>query len=206
MEPFDNIFSTKELATLSSIIEVGDAIYHELTNDKMSIFCHPYFWSEKGRIRTKLVQMQCEIESHEPNFPFEFREREFQYKQLIPELRNGKVILHIVRSSSQDALPYVSRYKRELSYNNERLQRQMMINQNDPKTYSLNPLYGLLTFGGRDETFSVIQFPEPGFTGIAQLIKLPRTIQGIVENESFERKKAVLKREFLSHGIKEVVS
>lgn len=207
-DQFKDIFTPRELLALASIVQVGDATYRELMETQSPMFGHPYFADTKGRLRTKLVQMQCEIESHDPKFPFEFVQREFQYRQLIPELRNKNVILHIARSTSPDALPYESKYKIRLSNNNHGLQRQLIFDFDQMSPYDEVPYYALLTFGGRNRTFSAIQFPEPGYTGIAESFLLPE-ISLSVENEStriFERKKAVLKKEFLAHNIEEVIS
>lgn len=203
---FKDIFTLRELITLASIVQVGDATYNELMESQRPMFGHPYFEDMKGRLRTKLVQMQCEIESHDPKFPFEFVQREFDYKQLIPELRNKNVIIHVGRSSSPDALPYASKYKIKFSNNNHFLQRQMCIDLDHTPPYCDEPYYAILTFGGSGQTFSVIQFPEPGYTGIAERILLPQIILND-ESEStkvLSRKKAVLKKEFLAHGIEEV--
>ncbi|WP_050618713.1 hypothetical protein [Intestinimonas massiliensis (ex Afouda et al. 2020)] len=207
-ERFQNLFTPRELMTLASIVQVGDATYRELMETQRPMFGHPYFADTRGRLRTKLVQMQCEIESHDSKFPFEFVQREFQYKQLIPELRNKSVILHVARSSSPNDLPYASKYKIRLSNNNHALQRQMVIDLDQTPPYGDEPYYGILTFGGRGQTFSVVQFPEPGYTGVAEQLLLP---QIVLNDESentkvFERKKAVLKREFLAHGIEEDIS
>ena len=207
-ERFQNLFTPRELMTLASIVQVGDATYRELMETQRPMFGHPYFADTRGRLRTKLVQMQCEIESHDSKFPFEFVQREFQYKQLIPELRNKSVILHVARSSSPNDLPYASKYKIRLSNNNHALQRQMVIDLDQTPPYGDEPYYGILTFGGRGQTFSVVQFPEPGYTGVAEQVLLP---QIVLNDESentkvFERKKAVLKREFLAHGIEEDIS
>ena len=75
------------------------------------MFGHPYLANTRGRVRTKFVQMKCEIESHDPQFPFEFFQREFQYNQIIPESKNKNVILHIARSSSSENLPYALKYR-----------------------------------------------------------------------------------------------
>ena len=206
--PFKTVFSTRELLTLASIVQVGDAAYRELMETQRPMFGHPYFADTRGRLRTKFVQIQCEIESHDPMFPFEFVQREFDYKQMIPELRNKNVILHIARSASPDELPYASKYKIDLSNNNHALQRQMIIDLENTPPYGDEPFYCLLTFGGRSQTFSVIQFPEPGFTGIVEQFNLPQMIfNNETENAKvFERKKAILKREFLSHGAEEDIS
>lgn len=202
---FEDIFTARELLTLASIVQVGDATYRELMETQHPMFGHPYFADTKGRIRTKLVQMQCEIESHDSNFPFEFVQRHFQYNQVIPELRNNNVILHIARSSSPDVLPYESKYKIAMSNQNHALQRQQIFDLSQRPPYTDEPYYAILTFGGRHHTFSVIQFPEPGYTGIAEWLQIPQMIS-TGENENtkvVERKKAVLKREFLAQGIKE---
>lgn len=204
---FRDIFTPRELMTLASIVQVGDATYRELMETQRPMLGHPYFADTRGRLRTKLVQMQCEIESHDPKFPFEFVQREFQYKQLIPELRSKNVILHVARSASPDELPYASKYKVSLSNNNHPLQRQMVIDPDQIPPYGDGPYYGILTFGGRGQTFAVVQFPEPGYTGIAERLPLPQIVLS-GENEGaklFERKKAALKKEVLAHGVEEVI-
>lgn len=202
---FKDIFTSRELTTLASIVQVGDATYRELMETQRPMLGHPYFDDTRGRLRTKIVQMQCEIESHDPKFPFEFIQREFQRKQLIPELRNKNVILHVARSSAPNLLPYASKYKVKFSNNNHVLQRQIVIDFDKKPPYGDEPYYAILTFGGRDQTFSVIQFPEPGYAGIAECLPLPQ-ISLTTESENtkvFERKKAVLKKEVLAHGIEE---
>lgn len=84
----------------------------------------------------------------------------------------------------------------------------MVIDFDKTPPYGNEPYYAILTFGGRSQTFSVIQFPEPGYTGIAECLPLPQ-ISLSNESEStkvFERKKAVLKKEFLAHGAEEDIS
>lgn len=202
---FSDIFTTRELTTLASIVQVGDATYRELMETQRPMFGHPYFADTRGRIRTKLVQMQCEIESHEPSFPFEFAQRYFDYNQCIPELRTKNVILHIARSNTPDCLPYESKYKLKLSNNNHALQRQMIIDTDFQPPYSEAPFYGLLVFGGREDTFAVVQFPEPGFENIAEIVPVPQLSLLSVPEETvvFERKKAALKQEFLARGLEE---
>ena len=205
---FKDIFTARELFALSSIVQVGDSAYRDLMETQRPMFGHPYLADTRGRIRTKFVQMQCEIESHDPKFPFEFFQREFQYNQIIPELRNKNVILHIARSSSPENLPYASKYKISLSNNNNALQRQMVIDPDNTPPYGDEPFYALLVFGGGTKTFSAIQFPEPGYQGIVETLPLPQVslIDEAETTEVFERKKAVLKKEFLAHGVEEVIS
>lgn len=205
---FKGIFTSNQLLTLASIVEVGDSAYRELMETQHSMFGHSFFTDTRGRIRTKIVQMQAEIESHDPAFPFEYCQREFQYKSKIPELRNGNAIIHIARSVSPDVLPYQSNYKIDLSNNNNILQRQLMINADHTPPYGFVPLYAILVFGGSKHTFSAIQFPEPGYGGIAAQISLPQ-IGLVFEKENkrdFERKKAVLKKELLAHKLEEEIS
>lgn len=205
---FKSIFTPQQLAVLSSIIQVGDATYRELMEDKRPMFGHPYFRDMRGRIRTKLVQMQCEIESHDPKFPFEFSQRSFSYAHCVPELRTKDVILHVARSDAPDQLPYAANYKVRLSNSNHPIQRQMVIDLSEMPPYSFGPFYAILAFGGRRETFSVIQFPEPGYAGIAELLPLPQLILSAEPDLStvFERKKATLKREFLARDAEEGAS
>lgn len=191
-DQFRDIFTPRELMTLASIVQVGDATYRELMETQRPMFGHPYFDDTRGRIRTKVVQMQ----------------REFQYNQRVPELRNKKVILHVARSASPNDLPYPSKYKVNLSNNNHAIQRQMVIDDDLTPPYGDAPYYGILTFGGRGQTFAVVQFPEPGYTGVAEQFFLPQiTVNGESENAKvFERKKAALKKEILAHGIQEGIS
>jgi len=205
---FKDIFSVHELFVLSSIVQVGDSAYRDLMETQHPMFRHPYLSDTLGRLRTKFVQMQCEIESHDPKFPFEFSQREFQYNHIIPELRNKNVLLHIARSASPEDLPYPSKYKISLSNNNNALQRQMVINLDNTPPYGDEPFYALLVFGGGNKTFSAIQFPKPGYQGIVEALSLPQfsLIDESEATEVFERKKAVLKKEFLAHGVEEVVS
>lgn len=197
---FDNIFTTRELMTLVSIVQVGDAAYHELMETQYAMFGHPFLTNIRGLFRTKLVQMQCEIESHDAKFPFEFVQHRFKYGHIIPELRNKNVILHIGRSSSPDELPYESKYKLELSNLNHPIFRQLTLDPDMTPPYGEAPFYGILTFGGRGQTFSVIQFPAPGYTEIARQLPLPQVVftEETDTVSTFERKKSALKKEFLS--------
>ena len=185
-DQFRDIFTPRELMTLASIVQVGDATYRELMETQRPMFGHPYFDDTRGRIRTKVVQ----------------------YNQRVPELRNKKVILHVARSASPNDLPYPSKYKVNLSNNNHAIQRQMVIDDDLTPPYGDAPYYGILTFGGRGQTFAVVQFPEPGYTGVAEQFFLPQiTVNGESENAKvFERKKAALKKEILAHGIQEGIS
>lgn len=207
-DDFKNIFSPKQLSTLASIVQVGDATYRELMEIQQPMFGHRYFNDTRGRLRTKLVQIQCEIESKDPEFPFEFYQREFRYKQCIPELQTKKAIIHIARNDNPFTLPYKSKYKTDLSYRNDAIRRQIIFNANNTPPYSNEPFYGMLVFGGRQQTFSNILFPEPGYKGIAETIAVPQInlINDGKQNETFERKKAVLKEEFLAYKEQEVIS
>ena len=139
-----------------------------------------------------------------PTFPFQFSERVFAYDAVIPELRTENCILHFGRSKAPDVLPYVSGYKKELSQNNDNIRSQLMIDFEQCQKTTQEPFYGMVVFGGtKEKSFIVIQFPEPGFTRIAKTITIPRviTFEG-EQSDSFERKKAVLKKEYLEHRTK----
>lgn len=196
---FDDILNVSQLKTLSKIVKLGDETYKELIIEYPEIFGSKYMSDVCGRMRTKLIQMQCEKESQSQNFPFEFNLRKLNFNQLIPELSNGDVIINFGRSSHPDRLPCHSNYKVQLSHNNNLLQRQMVIDTRMNPPYSEVPYYAILAFGGIKDTFAVLQFPEPGYTGIAKSIILPQIT--ILENDEqgneFIRKKAVLKQEFL---------
>lgn len=200
---FKETLSNHELSILSSIVQVGDSAYKELMDNQESMFGHPYLYDVRGRIRTKLVQMQCEIESHDSGFPFSFAQRKFSYKHIIPELRTDNIIIHIARSNSPTSLSYKSKYKEDLSYNNEPLCRQLGMCLDKVPPYRPDPYYGLLTFGGKEQTFSVIQFPSPGYGYIVESITIPQVIisESSDDTEIFERKKAKLKKEFLAHEV-----
>lgn len=204
--PFENIFTSRELLILSSIVQVGDSIYQELMTTQGALLNDCMFADLQGRIQTKCIYRQCKLESEDPKFPFVFSQRKFQYKQVVPELRNEKVILHIARSTSPDVLPYRSRYKVNLSYNNNLFSRQVVINFDKNPRYIDAPLYAVLVFGGRNQVFSAIQFPEPGYNKIAESFSLPQiSLTDDSETKTFERKKAVLKKEVLTHDLKEII-
>jgi hypothetical protein len=194
--------SQYELSVLSSMVQVGDATYNELLESQNPILSHKYFISDRGRIHTKLVQMQCEMESRNPNFSFEFAERAFPYNIFVPELRSKNVILHIARSPAPDVLPHEAKYKIALSNNNHALCRQLMINPQNVPPVEFEPFYGLLVFGRNraKELFITIQFPAPGYSGIADFIDVPNffVVSKSDEIVDFERKKAALKQEFLA--------
>jgi len=198
--------SNHETSVLSSIVQVGVAAYKDLMEDRHPMLGHQYFNNIRGLLRTKLVQMQCEIESHDPNFPFSFTQRKFSYEHCIPELRTKNVIIHIVRSPSPDILPYEAKYKVALSNNNSPLCRQYIIEPDNTPPVALEPFYGLLVFGGKRELFATIQFPAPGYEGIADHIDIPLTIGKTADTEVFERKKAGLKKEFLARSAEEAIS
>lgn len=205
---FKTILNNHQLQTLASIIQVGDAAYWEMVNIQQPVLEHRYFTDIRGRLRTKLVQLQCEIESKEPGFPFEFIQRELAYRQIVPELHTKDLILHIGRSSSPDKLPCESEYKRQMSERNHLVRRQMVIDTALYPPYGEIPFYGLLVFGGEKEVFSVIQFPEPGYKGIAESIDVPKMDMEYTNKEvkTLERKKAKLKEEFANRNPKEKIS
>ena len=194
-----------QLQTLASIVQVGEEACKELLAAEHPMFNHRYLRDMRGRLRTKLVQMQCEIESHDPKFPFEFYHRDFMFYHSVPELRTKQVIMHLGRSKNPETLPYESRYKVQLSFNNHPIQRQLVINPGNNPPYSDGPFYAILTFGGRNQPFSVIQFPEPGYAGIAETISLPPMVEESEKKKTVERKKAVLKEEFLYSSKEDVI-
>ncbi|MDE6853109.1 MAG: hypothetical protein K2J67_11615 [Lachnospiraceae bacterium] len=170
------------------------------------MFGHQYFTDIKGRIHTKLVQMQCEIESQDENFPFEFSERYFCCGHVVPELRNEHMIIHIAQSKSPISLPSKADYKYDLTFNNDPLCRQMKFDFLEEQKYVPELYYGILVFGSqRGETFCRLQFPEPGYKGIADYIDIPliSLVDKQDETKTFERKKAVLREEFLAHSTRE---
>lgn len=202
------LLSNEEKRTLSMIVQVGEAAYRDLAQHPL--FNHRYFQDIKGRLRTKIVQIQCEMESHEENFPFEFYQRDFSYSLCVPELRTKDLILHLARSQSAESLPYKAKYKVELSNNNSEMYSQLRINTlNDPPTED-EPYYGLVAFGGKNKLeFIRVQLPAPGYIEIADYIDIPilTAVQNQEDKEVFERKKAGLKREFLlRENLGEIIS
>lgn len=207
--PYLTLFTPEQIRTLSAIVQVGNEAFREIVDQDMALR-HRYLRDTRQRMLTKMIQMQSEIESHLPNFPFRFSERTFPGGQVIPELDNGRVILHLARSHAPDMLPYPSRYKVELSTNNKLLERQLVIDDDVPSVPVIRDIhyYALLTFGNLTNPFAVIQFPEPGFSAIAESIPLP-LVAGFDADDgakSFERKKAVLKKEFLAQEKGEGIS
>lgn len=205
----DSIFTTNQLAILKSIIQVGDETYRELVESNTPLLSHKFFGDTRSRIRTKIMQIQCELESHEPNFPFKYFQRIFPFNQIIPELRTKKVILHIGQTHNISKLPHIATYKKKLSLNNNFLQRQLIFDFNNPPSgTNLQQYYAILAFDGTKQTFSLIQFPEPGYKKVAQTILLPQNnLQNAINKpEIIERKKAVLKKELIAHISEEEIS
>ncbi len=206
--PLETLLNHRQTALLSSVVQIGNETYNELMDTQKDKFAHQYFSDINGRIRTKLIQMQCEIESRSPDFPFHFYQRKFKFNQYIPELHTDKLIINIARTSKPHILPNSSKYKIELSNNNSILNRQLMFDEFNTNNCIDVPFYAILAFGGIKEPFSVLQFPEPGFSGIATSITIPQffSVEGSEEIEVFERKKAVLKYEFNQHSSEEAIS
>ena len=198
MSFLDDILDSNELIALASIIRVGDAAYRELMEEQEARFNHSYLADIKSRLKTKLVQIECEIESRDPDFPFGFTQKYFSFKQCIPELHTDNLILHIGRSISPDTLPYKATYKQVLSFNNEPLERQCMIDFDNIPHLKFEPFYGIVTFGGGENLFMKVLFPSPGYKSIANKLDIPN-VMAIPQSESvetFQRKKAALKYEF----------
>ncbi len=201
-----DLLTRQEMIALASIVQVGDATYFDLIEAENPIFTHKYFTDIRGRLRTKLVQMQCEIEHYDAKFPFDFFEREFCYGQKVPELRNKYLIIHIAQSRSPNSLPSKADYKHDLTYNNDPLFSQMKLDFLGEQKFIQEPYYAILTFGGRKgKTFCRLQFPEPGYKAIADYIDIPMLslVEEKEETKKFERKKAVLREEFLAHSAQE---
>ncbi len=199
-----DLLTQSEMVTLASIVRVGNATYFDLMEAESPMFAHKYLVDVKGRIRTKLVQMQCEIEHYDNKFPFEFSEREFSYGHTVPELRNKYMIIHIAQSNSPTSLPSKADYKRKLTFNNDVLYRQMRLDFLGEQRYTQELYYGILVFGGRQgKMFCRLQFPEPGYRAVADYIDIPMVSLVLEKEETkkFERKKAVLREEFLAHNV-----
>ena len=193
----DNLLTLDQLHMLSNIVQIGESCYRDMIKDH-SLLDHFYCDDLRRRARTKFVQLQYELESHDPAFPFELVQRSFQFDQKIPELHTERLILHIGRSTSPEKLPNRAKYKTDLSDRNSLIARQRMLNFYAQPVVKDTPFYGILTFGGNDKTFANVLFPSPGYKEIADRIPVPLIVVDSSSNagQSFERKKAVLKDEF----------
>jgi len=187
----------QHMKKLSMIVTVGDGVYRELMQE--GLFAHKYFTNVKGSLYTKLIQRQCEIESRDKDFQFTFTEREFGYGHIIPELQLPNLIMHFGRSQSADQLPHKAAHKVELSNANHPVYRQLRINTDLEPPHESGPYYAIVTFGTKYSLdFITMQFPAPGYFGIADSIVLPLVADEKGEAETIKRKKAILKKEVAS--------
>lgn len=202
----DNLLSPRQLLVLSSIVQVGDSSYRDILQDPKHHLNHSFLKDTRGRLRTKFVQMQCELESHSPDFPFEFFERKLKYGHAIPELQTDNLILHIARSHNPEILPPAANYKIDLSNRNSQTHRQLIMDDFLTPPCRDDRIYGIVVFGGTDTPFAVIQIPEPGYKKISDTILIPMmtTFESPLAKDTFERKKAILKQQFIPR--EEVIS
>lgn len=207
IENLHSMCNSKQLRTITSIVQIGDSVYNELTSKNTYIFDHKYMLGEKKRMYTKLVHMQCEMESKSPDFPFEFRERNLPFGQKIPELYMDNCIMHFAPSQSTDILPSYAEYKKELSERNRAIRRQLIFNELEDKRVIVKneAYYSLIAFGKKNgNLFIALQFPEPEYTGIAHSFIIPQLIlSGDGDHENFKRKQAELKEKYLFEMKKE---
>lgn len=196
---FHDLLSPRQLSALSSIVQIGNATFEDLRKANEDIIQHPYMKNNSGRIKTTLVQIQAELERNDPSFPFRFNNRKLRFGQVVPELSTEKVVLHLARSSAPNILPSGAKYKYALSYNNDRIRRQLMIANYSIPPAKYAPLYGILVFGYDDSDDAVIQFPEPGYSDIAEIIRIPKVVlvNNAMDDKKIERRKTSLKTEFL---------
>ena len=196
---FQEVLTARQLSSLSSIVQIGLSAYEDLKNSNQGIVLHPFMKNNSGRIKTTLVQIQAELERNDPSFPFRFNSRRLCFGQVVPELSTEKVILHLARSSAPNVLPSAAKYKYELSYNNDRIRRQLMIGNYTTPPAKFAPLYGILVFGYDESGDAVIQFPEPGYSDIAEIIRIPKVVlvNNAMDDKKVERRKASLKTEYL---------
>lgn len=202
MENRFELLDKTKLQKLSSIIYIGTDSYYDFIEKDYSM-SHKYLANDKNKIFTKFIQMQCEIESRESEFPFKFREKRFPFNQIIPELYDENIILHFCQCNQEDILPSKAKYKIIGSYNNNIFERQLTFL---PDTIVRNsPLYGIVSFGRNKEQSPKILLPLPGYNGIAHTIQLPQIYVLEIDKGNVERKKAILKSEVLkviTEGIK----
>ena len=195
-DTFHSLLDNRQIEMLSAIVQTGRSVASELLENP--VYDHSFLGPMRGRLYTTCVQMQCELESQTPGFPFRYSETKFPFNQTIPQLATEGLIIHLGRSAHPDELPCKAKYKTRLSYNNQPLLRQMTFDFERNPPYVDSKFYGLLAFGGKEDPFAVLQFPEPGYGGIAEIITIPESCRPEKYDEHvFERKKAVLKESVL---------
>jgi len=200
------ILCKEQLQTLSSIIQVGEACYRDMIAEH-AISGHRYDEYLISRARTLFVQLQCELCSREPTFPFNVVQQSIHSKLKVTEFHTDNLILHFARSSSPNKLPNETKYRKLLSKNNSSLIIQREANYYKSHLESSLPLFGILTFGGKETLFMVILFPYPGYREIAERIEIPIVSFDELSSSGveFERKKALLKEEFVKRYINQEV-
>ena len=60
IENIHSICTSKQLRMITSIVQIGDSVYNELTSKNTYVFDHKYMLGEKKRMYTKLVYMRSE--------------------------------------------------------------------------------------------------------------------------------------------------
>ncbi len=205
IENIHSICTSKQLRMITSIVQIGDSVYNELTSKNTYVFDHKYMLGEKKRMYTKLVYMQCETESKSLEFPFGFRERKLPFGQKIPELYTDNCIMHFAPSQSTDILPSYAKYKKVFSERNRAIGRQLVFNELEDKKMTVKDeaYYALIAFGKKNgNLFIMLQFPEPEYRGIAYNFIIPQLVLA-EERETFKRKQAGLKEKYLDESKKE---
>lgn len=194
---FDSLFTPPQLKFLADTVQIGTDAYALLTQNADSPFSHLYMRPEGTRIRTKLMQMQVALGAASPQCPFAFSERHFAGGQVIPQLENNDVLLHIAFRRNRHELPPRAKYKVDLSERNSPFQRQFQMFGDHTLTLGTQKLFAFLIFGGEEQPFATILLPEAGYGGIADEIELPLLKDLTPKPKEIVRRTVALRDEYL---------
>lgn len=194
---FDSLFTPPQLKFLADTVQIGTDAYALLTQNTDSPFSHPYMRPEGTRVRTKLMQMQVALGAASQQCPFAFSERRFAGGQVVPQLENDDVLLHVAFRRNRHDLPPRAKYKVELSERNSPFQRQFQMFGDHTLTLGTQKLFAFLIFGGEEQPFATILLPEAGYGGIADEIELPLLKDLTPKPKEIVRRTVALRDEYL---------
>lgn len=194
---FDSLFTPPQLKFLADTVQIGTDAYALLTQNADSPFSHPYMRPEGTRVRTKLMQMQVALGAASQQCPFAFSERHFAGGQVVPQLENDDVLLHVAFRKNRHDLPPRAKYKVELSERNSPFQRQFQMFGDHTLTLGTQKLFAFLIFGGEEQPFATILLPEAGYGGIADEIELPLLKDLTPKPKEIVRRTVALRDEYL---------
>lgn len=194
---FDSLFTPPQLKFLADTVQIGTDAYALLTQNADSPFSHLYMRPEGTRVRTKLMQMQVALGAASQQCPFAFSERRFAGGQVVPQLENDDVLLHVAFRRNRHDLPPRAKYKVELSERNSPFQRQFQMFGDHTLTLGTQKLFAFLIFGGEEQPFATILLPEAGYGGIADEIELPLLKDLTPKPKEIVRRTVALRDEYL---------